>query len=285
MSRVCIVGDSHVVALKQGWEAISGHLPETEIVLFAAGHNTISDLRVEDGAILPASDKLRQAFVFSAGTDRIEAGFDRFILCSMGFDHRHALKIANKFVAERFRSDDSRAPISDDCFTRAILDTLATSTMFSVAQMVRRITGAPITAICAPFGAVHPRTGYVGGSRLKPPDDDGAVAELFHGACRTAIQSIGGDYLPQPVETLGTNCMTTAQSFAAAPARIAKKRGVGPDYNHMNADYGAIVMAAALNCPRSLVPVCGPPTMAESLNRPRSVPADCSAPDYDCWRL
>lgn len=80
--KVAIIGDSHVAALKAGWEALRADHPNVTVTFFASRGSGLAGLQPRDGVLVPATAGLADHLRFtSGGADRIEpAAYDAIVL-------------------------------------------------------------------------------------------------------------------------------------------------------------------------------------------------------------
>src|ERR1700726_4363476 len=83
--RVCVIGNSHVAALKLGWTQVRTTYPKVEITFFAHAGLFINYLKLEDSCLVPTTEDLRKAIAFtSGGQDRIRPeAFDCFLIYAL----------------------------------------------------------------------------------------------------------------------------------------------------------------------------------------------------------
>lgn len=86
MTRICILGDSHVGCLKRGWDKLHNEYPDNEVVFFAHRANGLDNLIVRDAKLIPGNEDLAKALKFTAGNkveiDPVE--YDLFIIFGAG---------------------------------------------------------------------------------------------------------------------------------------------------------------------------------------------------------
>jgi len=240
MPRLCIIGDSHVAALKQGWDTIQGEYPSLDVAVFAGISRTMKDFKVKEGKLVACSEALRrQLRRFSSGGTEVTGDYDAFICTALGADLRLAL-------LETLRAADAASPPKERqrIFRRAIRKLLRRSEAHQFMSRLRKITEAPLLLIGRPYP--HAET-MVEWKALPPAEQQGLTeiyAQIFD---RVLTKSCGARFLRQPVETLDPHCpLATSLHFFRKPARVDPKLDGLDDGAHANADYGAIVLKAAL---------------------------------------
>jgi hypothetical protein len=73
-TRICVIGNSHVNALKQGWEDIAATCPDHRLTFFASLGDRIGKLELVEGCLVPQDPALLKNIVFTSG------GLDRIVL-------------------------------------------------------------------------------------------------------------------------------------------------------------------------------------------------------------
>lgn len=235
MPSVCLIGDSHLAALKMGWPSIEPGFPGAALHFYAGGGMSIPGLAVEGRALVATTPKLRVQFERSSGgRHAIAPDHDAYVVVGYGLDSRAA--------QEAFRS-----VVAGQGNARVLAAVLRETTMATVLRKLRAVTDRPAMAIAAP----HPVARDDGlWARLKSRGLDGAAAALFNRACEMVAAEHGARFLPQPDATLGNSAIVTQDRFATGPSRFAVP-GPEEDKRHMNDAYGAIVLGAVLNAIRS----------------------------------
>ena len=94
MIRVCIIGDSHLSALKLAWDKISDQFTDIQIKFFGSVSNSLNELRIEQGALTPQSDRVRKNLAITSGgsTKIILDDYDIFVLHGLGFNINRLVK-------------------------------------------------------------------------------------------------------------------------------------------------------------------------------------------------
>ncbi len=223
MASVCVIGDSHVAALKTGWNFIQRDFPELQLDFFAAMGKFMSQLAVRDGALVPLVDDLRERMKqASGGLETISGSYDYYLICGLGLGVPRAPDEPDDVVLEKMR--------------QAAPELLAVRTV----KMLREITRAPIGVIPTP--------------RRSPKEPEAKATHksvtrsiaLFRSACEDVFGELHAELFPQPAETLSESGAYTKAEFARSPERLSFVQD-GEDHTHLDASFGAIVLRHALN--------------------------------------
>ncbi|HEY1710287.1 MAG TPA: hypothetical protein VGG10_18600 [Rhizomicrobium sp.] len=218
-ARVCVIGDSHVAALKLGWRDIRDGFPDVDIKFFAAPKREMHALALFDDALVPENDALRASFKLTSGTGEICGDYDLYILCGLYLQIREA-------IAAYKENAGSALP--------RLRQTLAASTL----SKLRGITDAPVWLIATPFSA----------RPLVPQgnDDPGAaasgIAEMFNAGCRELAAEQRAVFVEQPAETIVAGHLSTRLEYSRGGSADAPPG----DLTHMSRDFGALVLRTVL---------------------------------------
>lgn len=254
MTRLAIIGTSHVAALKMGWERLAPGWPELEVEFFAARRTVYEAFGFLDPRKYGITDETAFAEVDVA---RVIETFGRTSIDLSGFDHvlSAGWDIAvNEFVSLLASHDIDGLVAGRD---RPRLSATAFSAFADA--IAERAKGSPgwwhwdrprIHVLPAPRPMVEPSR------RLKRRDRPWAMlAELsdarsalgrYDAMVEQQLARVGLDFIALPDEVHSEIGVTLPQ-YTNGAVLIRKDRAAGDDDNtHMNADYGTIVLAHAL---------------------------------------
>ena len=87
MTRICIISDSSVNAVKSGWPLVEDQYPDCDITYFAAGRDNMRSLEVSDGRLISSDPHCTQRMKRSSdGLDAITDDYDWFLIFALGFN-------------------------------------------------------------------------------------------------------------------------------------------------------------------------------------------------------
>ncbi|HEY1707539.1 MAG TPA: hypothetical protein VGG10_04700 [Rhizomicrobium sp.] len=246
MTKICLIGDSHVGALQSGWLAMKHAFPEIELTTFGAPRTVFAGLDVLDGVLVPATEKLSAYFRHTTGGQvTIENSYDRYLVCGISWAIRFLLPSLAKFRAED-HVKSKRVPLSSDCYAHVVLGLMRNSLSMQVLTKLRQITDRPVTMIPAPMPSERiPAPIY---ASLCASGDAGKIAAQFNAAAALLAGECNAGFLEQPMETL-SNPLQSLYLYKRGSVRtfggnLDIEQGED-DYQHMNAAYGEIVLRAA----------------------------------------
>lgn len=249
MTNICVIGNSHVTAMKLGWDIVKQKYPAVVATFFGAPAKSLGQTEVRGDVIVPTSQEVEQFFVrTSGGKSRIDNGYDRFLLCGMGFSTARLLSVSDRYRTEA-DARDGRRPISTEFLQAVVQSGLRQTLAAEVARKLRRISGAPITLIPVPFRSDH-------GENHLPErflgDAGRELADRFKVAASDVGEELNFAIQFQPEETMSGQLLTKAiYSRGSAPLGSMTESHPDDDATHMNAAFGALVWSALFADPSS----------------------------------
>ena len=224
--RICILGDSHTVALKSGWDRIRVSYPGVTITIFAARGPTMGRLEADGTDLVPGTMSLREQMEYTSGRSQVRTGdFDVFVLSGM-------------FLLPLW----TKAGLSRAVITAANAEQYRLSISGTVAKVLRSVTQAPIYIMPKPLVAQRPDPPVA--EAVPPYPEQIALltryfeTERFHFVC-------------QPAETMPEGWFTRPD-FSIGSGRLVVAPGLEGEFhperetNHMNADYGELALGRFL---------------------------------------
>jgi hypothetical protein len=239
MRRICVIGDSHVAALKLGWEALRAELPGLQLDFYAAPKPHMGGFAVEDGKLIATTATLKKFLEQTAeGRFSIDGSYALYLVCGIGAGIETVVPAVKKLLTGDFETGEEDP---DDQARRAFARLLRDAEASVFLEKVRAITEAPVALIAKPFGSAG-----VLAKMLRAAGEDRRVVDLYEQAFDRVLRKRSrARFLSQPAETLGDSPLATAEQFFRQPARLAVQDAEG-DGRHANGDYGAIVLRSAL---------------------------------------
>jgi len=222
--KICAIGNSHLAAIKKGWDQIGNEFPHLELIFFGAHATDLRYLQIQGDALVPSHPHLREMMHrTSGGRDRIEGTFDLYLIvgCQLSFNR---LVLG---VMEKQGGADG---------TGVLQKALAVS----LARSIRQISGAPILVLPGPYAS--------GDDAEEAYEWNGSDSEMLTLKARyvTKLETLGRDAgftpLLQPERTIREEYFTK-HKFAVGGVRLS---GAGDestfDGYHMNQKFGAIYL-------------------------------------------
>jgi hypothetical protein len=232
MTRICVISNSHVVALKQAWDVISSDFPDTTITFFAARKSQWRDgLTYVDGRLEAVGETLASQLAMTSGgwSGIVLHDYEAFLV--YGFWPRHAL-------------EEKAEAYSTSFLRHVLLDRARKTDLYRQVVRLRSVTDKQI------FTAQSP---------LLAPDENGGTAPLLmpYEAELSLLQTEVFDDLrcrlvPQPDITM-LDQQATRINYIQGSQRldVAGKAPTGPHADgercHMNTEYGVIWLCTFLS--------------------------------------
>ncbi|WP_424940030.1 hypothetical protein [Aliiroseovarius sp. S253] len=225
--RLCVIGNSHVGALKLAWSALNSEYPDIEITFFASPGKSVRKLKARGSKILPVSPKAARSFrITSEVGNRINVKqYDAF-LCYGTLPWRPIVE-----------SNFSRA-FSIEAASGVIQRAILTHHL----KLLNERTQKPIFASTAPL----PTQVYREKGELLIPADEfrETIQERYASA-------YGVELIWQPEETLVEGGFATRDEFSTNSLRLESSlmpNNTHPeaDIEHMNQSYGEAWLRAFL---------------------------------------
>jgi len=247
MSRLCVIGNSHIGTLRLGWHALSGSERRSwSVDFFAALDGLQTTLEARSGRLVSDSTELRLQFLRSAAMTRIRPErYQAFAIVGFDVSPTTLAKRANGYRTWKY-AEAERPVVSQRCFEAAMEDVLAAGTARGLAAKLRSLSPAPIIFVPAP----QPSTEMEGSTDepLRWLTDRGMAQALFAAMKRGLAcleQNTGFSWLTQPRETLVDDQPYTKPEYARNAVDGYGKE-LRADLLHMNAEFGVIASRALI---------------------------------------
>lgn len=243
--KVCVIGNSHVGALRQGWMRLSTDFPDTNITFFASPQKDMHSLEMHEGNLVSRMPRAVRSMKYtSGGQDRIAVDqYDAFAI---------SLGIGIKALMQVFRVHRSRAMpssghlISDEFALASVYDSISKSAATRIARAIRARTASPIIIIETPLPnrlilKKSPRSAWPEAAKMVP---------VLKTLLDPAVDKISGNlsliYHPQPRETIKHGFTLDEYSIGSKRLSSRETEHAPDEPHHMNANYGRVVLKEML---------------------------------------
>ena len=226
--KICVLGNSHVAAIKLAYEAARPETPH-EITFFAGLGTRMATLQIADGMLVPPADDHKIQFAIkttSGGLSRIDpALYDRFLIIGMSGGVHEMVETVSR-------------PISEGAKHCAVKDYWHAAPLAPLLQSLRKITDKPITVGVAPLLAQE-RQNDAG------PD---AYLQFLTLSSRLFFERFEADLMGQPLGSIVNGNATEIGYSRMSERLLAGKDGFAVHHpegenSHMNQSYGALWLA------------------------------------------
>jgi hypothetical protein len=241
---VCILGSSHLGALKQAWDKGAPVSPALSVDFFGATGWRLEDLRYENGALRPQSDKLRKFMKRTSGGKEsiVIDSYDAFVLYGLALDFRELLRFCRDYGTFAHRKWGAVANLlSESCFSASIETWIGASNCMDYLAQIRTLHQKPVLVCPRPL---PPESFYQtlrdGPPRLLEPEFLALLFAEFRAQVLRLCGKFGGETCWQDDATLASPG-ATRNSFSLPPRSSDKEHNV-----HMNAQFGHLMMMKIL---------------------------------------
>ncbi len=228
--KLCIVGNSHVGALKRAWESMPERHKLFSIAFFADRGEGLKELDVSDDRLVPKTDRLKSSLEFTSGGRSAIAPkeYDYILIYGAG--------------AKPLFVDSSRG-YSSAVLKQAASDHVVGSLSF---ELIKKIKGISDKKILVGHNPLPARKREV--EAMEPK-------EYFYGIellNKFVYSKFDSHLLPQPSRTI-VNGRYTAPSFSKGSKRLSvgdhrdNESHPDRDSSHMNDDFGIIWLSDFLD--------------------------------------
>lgn len=253
--RVAVLGNSHLAALRDGWESLRAAHPDVTLDFYGAAQRDLRPLDVTPAGIEPRKAEARASFrQTSGGPERIAfAGLGAVVIVGLAFGFRQALEIYPGHGTWRLSPAPDRVMLPEDVFRAALAARLGATLAAETARAIHAAGGPPVFLMPQPnYADAFPEAPS---SPAQGPDqtalriatsagDGPGLEALWRAAAADAAAGAGAHLLAIPPTMLTRGCLMEAVwSIGSRPLHTAQ----GPahradDHWHMNAAYGRAVL-------------------------------------------
>lgn len=267
---ICIVGNSHVAALKRGWREIESEYPDVRIDMFGAFGSHFPEVFVADGELRAGSAEGTASFVATGGRDHaVLKDYDMVLVVGGGARlfsiasllAKHCPPFMNAELAPRAAKDtelrkrltkfykkEAPTPVSDSYLHELMKARTAKSAAVALCRIIAGASSARVFHLPAPFPSSEIVT-------LKPKHIISRLVALGYGplfADRlwTSLRAALGTSVTviQPPDHLLVEALLTDKIYASGGARLDDEIGDhgDEDFLHMNGAYGTVLLREIL---------------------------------------
>lgn len=254
MTRICMIGNSHLGALKQALSdgPIAGIPEEISFDTFGSVRSTLQDVRFAGSRIVPNRKVVRQAFRRTGGRGEIELSeYDGVILTCRN----------SPFFVRAYLSGDQVAPLSPAA-VRAVHESFLDDWSIDLALGIAKVIAPrPVWFLGRPFNAAHDFHARKVLATLNDPET-GPDAQLRLADIYQCLAEVVEDTHPAenlifyrpPEHVLEPFGLFTKSEYSRNGRKLAKQmqsdqavpKKEEEDTMHMNGDYGAQILGDIL---------------------------------------
>lgn len=245
MKSICLIGNSHLAALKYGTKLLE---PSNSYSLdfFGAAGPAFRSASLIDGWLVPDSEMMRQRFrVTAAGRDRIEVGaYDAFVVVGFaGIDG--IMRVCHEFATAQMALHKGKTLVSSALFAAIAEGQIRQQPGIELAFQLREATTAPIFVLRKPRPAIGVKFVKARLRRMSE-EGDGKIILPVYRKVGARLASDGLIVIDQPVQTIVDDVFTD-ELYSIGSKKLASGQEHGEiDHGHMNAEFGALLLEALL---------------------------------------
>jgi len=247
--RICIIGDSHVAALKNGWDEIAPQYPHVEVLYFAKPSTSLMEVVREGSCITLGTRKGKRFLRKTFGYEELDtSGVDAFLCAGMmtGVHGFIKMQLEHKLVGQ---TDEASQFVSEAAYLAAYRDIYKNSVL---AHVARTLAGSGVSKGFVTLDPCRSAELLELGTWAAPVYEvliAGGYGPKLSSLVKKAMEDIlpdGFHYLP-PLNEMLLDDLLTRKEFSSGSVRLRSEREHSErDIKHMNAEYGKRVLTAML---------------------------------------
>ena len=239
MTKLLIFGNSHVIAIKDGWPLAKEAVAHLNATYFTAPGQMLLSTRVENNKLIPIDVRTAEMTSRTCGrhvTDLTEP--DNFLIVGLGLRFAAVVTLYTKYRIPAHALERQHFLLSLSALKAAIRGYVESTAAAHVAGCIRSVTKKPVFVMPEPLPSESVK-------------NDGKERELWnnphlvflHGLYVDAVNEVMRDYdvssAFQPSHTIGTPPFTKKKYAQNARQMWEGKEEPHTDGRHMNAEFGA----------------------------------------------
>ncbi len=244
---ICVVGNSHISALKGGWDLIKDEHPQQQVTFFGGLKKSLMNLDNIDGKLGLHNAEDAEFFKKISGTDDFlnPDQYDVFLLTGMGlYPNAIINNYWNYATPSTKNSVSAEYFISDEAYADMFWQEVSEGMMLHVARIIRKVTKKNIYISWQPFLSEQ-LFQIPWRAKLFEPiliNDDYVFIHHNMQIISQKLKDEGFDVLMQPAESIFKKIMTkkcySTGSMLLRPEFNQEHKEL--DVFHMNAEYGRL---------------------------------------------
>ncbi len=237
----CFIGNSHLAAIRKGWDAISADYPDVRLNMFASPGASLTRTYLSDGHLCAADSDVRESLLRTGGRERIPlTGYDFFVVvgCNIRIDQLWELFSTHNFV------EANGQLVSRELLSAALSARFRKSCAAQLVRKIRAATAVPILVVAHPYPDFRflERPRGKGFADVKQAGALGELKAIFERACESALEGRAEMVFQSPSTVVEE--VFTREAFGARAPRLVpgNVEHAQQELLHMNADYGVAML-------------------------------------------
>lgn len=250
MTRLCVIGNSHVAAYKLGWDALAAAGDDTCSTLtptfFGAPRDGVRHIEREGEYIVPTRKDVAESFArLSNGREQIGlAEYDAFLLVGLNVSIKRILRFYKTHFWYDLKSDQRRTMVPAHFAQEFLTERYSNTLLVETAAKLRAGTNSPIIAVAEPFWASSVRQDIgkakdYGWESVIQNGDSQRLSAMFQKAITLSLKDIA-IFVSQAPETIEDGIMTSSD-FNKEASKLISGEGGATDAAHMNGKFGQVM--------------------------------------------
>jgi hypothetical protein len=105
--RGCVLGNSHIAALRIGWDQIGGDFPDVKLDFYGSPRERLRHTTVENGKLVATAENVADDLAKTGGSDKIDLSlYDFFCIVGCGANSRIVLRMQAHHVTYGYKLAD-----------------------------------------------------------------------------------------------------------------------------------------------------------------------------------
>jgi hypothetical protein len=247
--KACFIGNSHLAAIKAGWDRLRDYYPDVDITFFGSKSRTLRTTYISDGKIVSDDSQVNEMLRRTGGTNVIDVGaFDVVCLVGLAFNTRQFVRFTKNYSLAEFDVPGTYK-VSEGYLGELFEDRIRSLLVSSMLDLVIEAGGKKIFVMPEPNTSQFALTDLAeqDWTLLRMTYELGVsprIYEIFKAAAARALGSRANVIL-QPDDTTFAGLFTRSTFSGNAEGLKTMLGGtVGKrlDTVHMNGDYGVIMI-------------------------------------------
>lgn len=244
MTRIALLGDSHLANWKRAWDSLGSEHAGVDLVFFASAGTRLDCVQPRGDRLIFENEDVAQWIEVTSGGRRelVVADYDALCVVGLRFGVRAVTDLYARWRADSHHGQEGRFHlISDACFQDAVCDRLNASLAMVLVRKLRSITDRPILlgAQPAPSEVVLTLDKCPQGLlQATAANDVLALRTAYDEACRR-LATDNVIVLDQPSSTLASPVLSYDE--------YRRDSETTPDWMHMNIAFGEIALRELLS--------------------------------------
>lgn len=250
--RLCVIGNSHLAAMKLGWDqsvAADPALREAVApVFFGAPRDGMRHVKMDASGLHPRKPGIREHFLrTSGGAEAVEwSRYDAFLLVGLNASLKRTLRFYKTHAWFGQGGTGGKTVVSPGFAREFLTERYRETLIYTLASGIAAAARKPVYAFGEPHWASWAQSSGegpdYGWAAAIAAGDAASIGSVFGLALRDALAP-HAVLIAQPDETV-QDCILTKADYNKDASPLITGEGGETDASHMNAAYGAACWAA-----------------------------------------